>query len=143
MTARKLNKTNPEDLFTAYWFAAYGELIHLETGALNPNEYAGYTAATLIPGLNDTDWEVIYEAVNEAVEKAARGDSNPEDVLLFNIPSRALLAVVELDGFVPTNLGGNQGYWTSVRARLVREKKRLDEKTLERIKATLMSSEED
>lgn len=146
MTARKLNNTNPIDLLDAYRFAACGETIHLETGALNPHEYAGYTAASLIPDLNDTDWETIYDAVNEAVKKAAQGDPNPESVLLFNISNFAgisLLAVIELYGYVPTNPGRNQGYWTMVRARLVREKERLDEKTLERIKTALMSSEED
>nr|DAU73366.1 MAG TPA: hypothetical protein [Caudoviricetes sp.] len=143
MTARKLDNTNLTDLLDAYWFATCGETIHLETAALNPYEYAGYTAANLIPGLNDTDWEVIYNAVNEAVEKAGQGDPKPESILFFNIPSRALLAVVELDGYVPTPPGRNQGYWTSVRARLIREKKQLDKKTLERIKNVLMSSKED
>ena len=143
MTARKLNNTNPIDLFGAYRFVACGETIHLETAALNPYGYAGYTAASLIPDLNDTDWETVYDAVNEAVEKAAQGDPKPESVLLFDIPSRALLAVVELDGYVPTNPGRNQGYWTKVRARLVREKEQLDKKTLERIENALMSSEED
>lgn len=140
MTARKLNNTTLNDLLDAYRFAVCGETIHLETAALNPYGYAGYTAANLIPDLNDTDWEIIYDAVNEAVEKAAQGDPNPERVLLFNIPSLALLAVVELGGYVPTDPGRNQGYWTSVRARLVMEKKQLDKKTLGHIKSALMSS---
>ena len=122
MVARKLTQTNFDDILKAYRFAARGETIHLETSALNPHEYAGYTAASLIPDINDTDWEIIYDAVNEAVEKAAQGDPAPEQVLLFDIPSRALLAVVELEGYVPTNLARNQGYWTKVRARLVGEK---------------------
>ena len=143
MTARKLNNTNPIDMFEACRFAVYGEDIHLETTALNPHEYAGYTAATMIPGLNDTDWEVIYEAVNEAVEKAAQGDPDPEKVLLFDIPSRALLAVIELFGYVPTNTIKHQGYWTGVHARLLEEKKQRDEKFLEFIRDILMSSEED
>lgn len=138
MTARKLNNTNPIDLLDAYRFAVCGEIIRLETAALNPYEYAGYTAASLIPGLNDTDWETIYDAVNEAVEKAAQGDPNPESVLLFDIPSRALLAVVELVGYVQANPARNQGYWTGVRARLVKEKEQPDERSLERIKKALM-----
>ena len=122
MTARKFNKTNLTDLLDAYSFAFCGETIHTETAALNPHEYAGYTAASLIPGLNDTDWEVIYEAVNEAVEKAAQGDPDPESVLLFEIPDydgASRLAVIELFGYVPTNLERHQGYWTSVRAHLL------------------------
>lgn len=114
MAARKLNKNNFDDLLKAYRFAAFGETIHLETGALNPNEYAGYTAAELIPGLNDSD---------------------PDSVLLFNIPSRELLAVVELGGYVPTNPGRNQGHWTTVRARLVREKKQPDKRSLQHLRA--------
>ena len=70
MTARKLNNTNFIDLLDACRSAACRETIHLETAALNPYGYAGYTAASLIPGLNDTDWEIIYDAVNEAVKKS-------------------------------------------------------------------------
>ena len=73
MTAQKLNNTNPINWLRAALYAAYGKTIHTDTRALTPDEYAGYTAATMIPGLNNTDWEVIYEAVNEAVEKAAQG----------------------------------------------------------------------
>ena len=119
MTARKLNNTNPRDILDAYRFVVCGETIHLETAALNPYENAGYTAASLIPDLNDTDWETIYDAVNEAVKKAAQGDPQPESVLLFNIPSRALLAVIELDDYVPTNPARNQGCWTKVHASLL------------------------
>ena len=122
MTARKLNNTNPIDLFKAALYTACAENTHTETRALDPDEYAGYTAATMIPGLNDTDWEVIYEAVNEAVEKAAQGDPDPESVLLFEIPDypgSPHLAVIELFGYVPTNPARKQGYWTAVRARLV------------------------
>ena len=71
----------------------------------------------MIPGLNDTDWEVIYEAVNEAVEKAAQGDADPESVLLFEIsdyPGSTHLVVIELFGYVPTN----RRCWTGVRAHL-------------------------
>lgn len=118
MTARKLNKTNPIDLLKAALYAAYAKNIHTDTRALNPDEYAGYTAANMIPGLNDTDWEVIYEAVNEAVEKAAQGDPDPESVLLFEMPGSAHLAVIELFGYVPTDPGRNQGFWTGVRAHL-------------------------
>ena len=143
MTARKLNATNFIDLLEAYKFAACGKTIHLETAAIDPHECAGYTAASLIPGLNDTDWEIIYNAVNEAVKKATQGDPEPESVLLFSIPSRALLAVIELDGYVPTDPARNQGCWTEVRARLVKEKEQLDKKTLERIKNALVSSKED
>lgn len=146
MTARKLNNTNPIDLLDAYRFAACGETIHLETATLNPYEYAGYTAANLIPDLNDIDWEVVYEAVNEAVEKASQGDPDTEDVLLFNIPDYPggpHLAVIELLGYTPTPPDRKRGCWTEVRARLVREKGRLDEKTMERIKNALMSCEED
>lgn len=124
MTARKLDNTNLHDLRTAFSYAAHGETIHTETGNLNPYEYAGYTAACLIPDLNDTDWEIIYDAVNEAVEKAARGGSAPEDVLLFEIPGyrhgTPHLAVIELSGYVPTNLAKTQGYWISVRATLLK-----------------------
>lgn len=119
MTARKLNKTNPIDLLTAALYAAYAKSVHMDTRALNPNEYAGYTAAELIPGLEDTDWEVIYEAVNEAVEKAAQGDPDPESVLLFEITGSPHLAVIELYGYVPMDPGRNQGYWTAVRGYLV------------------------
>ena len=115
MTARKLNNTNPIDLLKAALYAACAKDIHTETSALNPDEYAGYTAASLIPDLNDTDWEVIYEAVNEAVEKAAQGDPNPESVLLFEITGSPHLAVIELFGYVPTA----PWRWTSVRAHLV------------------------
>jgi len=121
MTARKLNKTNPVDLLKAALYAACAESIHTDTRALNPDEYAGYTAASMIPGLNDTDWEVIYEAVNEAVKKAAWGDPDPESVLLFEIPDypgSPRLAVIELFGYVPTNPARNQGCWTAVRAHL-------------------------
>lgn len=121
MTARKLTQDNPCDLITAALYAAYAKTIHTDTRALNPDEYA----ATMIPGLNDTDWEVIYEAVNEAVEKAAQGDTNPEDVLLFEIssyPGSPHLAVIELLGYVLTNPGRSQGYWTGIRARLVGHK---------------------
>ena len=125
MTIRKLNKTNVDDLLTAYRFAVCEETIHTETRALNPYEYAGYTAAELIPGLKDTDWEVIYTAINKAVEKAARGDSQPEHVLLFDIPDYGgtqHLAVIELLGYMPTNPAKKQGCWTGVRAHLVRQK---------------------
>ena len=119
MTARKLNKTNPIDLYKAALYAACAENVHTETRALDPDECAGYTAATMIPGLNDTDWEVICEAVNEAVEKAAQGDPNPEGVLLFEIPGSPHLAVIELFGYVPTDPARNRGCWTAVRAHLV------------------------
>lgn len=118
MTARKLNKNNPDDLFKAFNYAAHGESFYMNTAALNPNEYAGYTVASLIPGLDDTDWETIYEAVNEAVEKAVQGDSDLEEVLLFNISDyhgSPHLVVVELFGYDPTNWW----CWTSVRARLL------------------------
>lgn len=118
MTVRKLDDTNPIDLLKAALYAACTKNIHTETHALNPNEYAGYTAASLIPGLNDTDWEVVYEAVNEAVEKAAQGDPDPESVLLFEIPGSPRLAVIELFGYVPTDPARNQGCWTAVRAHL-------------------------
>ena len=123
MNARKLNKNNFCDLVKAYRFAACGETIRLETGTINPHEYAGYTAASMIPGLNDADCEVICEAVNEAVEKAAQGDPDPESVLLFEIPDYAdapHLVVIELFGYVPTSLTRNRGYWTSVHGWLVR-----------------------
>ena len=119
MTARKLNNTNPIDLFKAACNAALGNVIYTETRDLDSDGNAGYTAASMIPGLNDTDWEVIYEAVNEAVEKAAQGDPDPEGVMLFEIPSSAHLAVIELFGYVPTDPGRNQGCWTGVRTRLV------------------------
>ena len=122
MTARKLNKTNPIDLLKAALCAACAENIHTETRALDSDECTGYTAATMIPGLNDTDWEVIYEAVNEAVEKAAQGDPNPEGVLLFEIPDypgSPHLVVIELFGYVPTDPARKQGCWTAVRAHLV------------------------
>lgn len=121
MTARKLNNTNPIDLLVAAFYAACAENIHTDTRALNPNAYAGYTAASMIPGLNDTDWELVYDAINEVVEKAAQGDPNPEDVLLFGIsdyPGSPRLAVIELFGYVPTDPGRNQGYWTTMRAHL-------------------------
>lgn len=121
MTARKLNNTNPIDLLRAALYAACAKNIHIDTRALDSDEYAGYTAASMIPGLNDADWEVIYEAVNEAFEKAAQGDTNPESVLLFEIPDypgSPHLAVIELFGYVPTNTARSQGYWTGVRARL-------------------------
>lgn len=118
MTARKLNNTDPIDLFTAAIYAAKGKNIHTDTRALNPDEYAGYTAASMIPGLNGTDWEVVYEAVNEAVEKAAQGDTDPENVLLFEIPGSPHLAIIELFGYVPTDPARNQGCWTGVRAYL-------------------------
>jgi hypothetical protein len=119
MTARKLNKTNPVDLLKAALYAGCAEIIHTETSALNPDEYAGYTAASMIPDLNDTDWEVIYEAVNEAVEKAAQGDPDPEDVMLFEIPGSPHLVVIELFGYVPTDPARNQGWWTGMRAHLL------------------------
>ena len=119
MTARKLNNTNPIDLLKAALFTAYAEDIHTETRALNPGERAGYTAATMIPGLNDTDWEVIYEAVNEAVEKAAQGAPNPEGVLLFEIPGSLHLVVIELFGYVLTDPAKKQGCWTGVRTHLI------------------------
>ena len=106
MTARKLNNTNPIDLLTAFCYSVCGKAIYTETVALNPHEYAGHTAASLIPDLNDTDWEVIYEAVNEAVEKAAQGDPDTEDVMLFEIPDylgSPHIAVIELFGYAPTN----------------------------------------
>lgn len=119
MTARKLNNTDPHDLLKAACYAALGKVIYTETRAFDPDEYAGYTAASMIPGLNDTDWEVIYEAVNEAVEKAAQGDSDPESVLLFEIPGSPHLVVFELFGYVATDPARNQGCWTAVRAHLV------------------------
>lgn len=122
MTAQKLNKTNPIDLLKAALYAACAKNIHTKTRALNPDEYAGYTAANMIPGLNDTDWEVIYEAVNEAVEKAAQGDPDLEDVLLFEIPNypgSPHIAVIELFSYVPTTPDRNQGFWTGIRAHLV------------------------
>ena len=119
MNARKLNKNNFDDLLKAACYATYAKTIHKDTCALNPHEYAGYTVATMIPGLNDTDWEYIYETVNEAVEKAAQGDPNPESVLLFEIPGSPHLAVVELFGYVLTDPGRNQGYWTAVRTSLL------------------------
>ena len=119
MTTRKLNNTDPIALLKAALYAACAKNIHTETRALDPDEYAGYTAATMIPGLNDTDWEVIYEAVNEAVEKAAQGDPDPESVLLFEIPGSTHLAAIELFGYVPTDPARNQGYWTGVRTHLV------------------------
>lgn len=118
MTARKLKQTNPADIHTAYRFTAYGEPIHLETGALKPDERAGCTTANMIPGLNSTDWQDIYDAVNEAVEKAAQGDPDPEEVLLFEISGYSRsprLAVVELHGYTPTN----PGCWTTARVYLV------------------------
>lgn len=118
MTARKLNNTNPIDLLKAAYYVGYAKNIHVETRALNPNEYAGYTAANMIPGLNDTDWEIVYEAVNEAVEKAAQGDPDRESILLFEIPGSPYLALIELFGYVPTNLAGDRGYWTAVRVHL-------------------------
>ena len=98
MTTRKLSNTNPIDLLKAALYA------------------------NMIPGLNDTDWEVIYGAVNEAVEKAAQGDPAPEGVLLFEIPDYPgppHLAVIELFDYVPTNPARKQGCWTTVRAHLV------------------------
>ena len=121
MTVRKLNRTNPIDLSKAVLYAAYVKNVHTDTRVLIPGVYAGYTAASMIPGLNDTDWEVVYEAVNEAVEKAAQGDPDPERVLLFEIPDypgSPHLAVIELLGYVPTNRARKQGRWTAVRARL-------------------------
>ena len=121
MTARKLNNTNPIDLLEAALYAACAKNVHTETRALNPDEYTGYTAATMIPGLNDTDWEVIHEAVNEAVEKAAQGAPDPESVLLFEIPDYhgfPHLAVIELFGYVPTTQARKQGCWTAVRTQL-------------------------
>lgn len=120
MTAQKLNNTSPIDLRRAALYWAFGKSIHADTRALNPDECAGYTAATMIPDLNDTDWEVIYEAVNEAVEKAAQGDPDPESVLLFEIPGSPHLAVIELFGYVSTDRARNRGCWTAVRAHLVR-----------------------
>ena len=119
MTARKFNNTNPWELLKAFLYAASGKVVHTETRALDPDEYAGYTAANLLPGLNNIDWEVIYEAVNAAVEKAAQGDPDPEDVMLFEISGSPHLAAIELLGYVPTNPGRNQGRWTGVRAHLV------------------------
>lgn len=120
MTARKLNNTNPIDLLKATLYAARAKTIHTDTRALNSDEHAGYTAADMIPGLNDTDWEVVYEAVNEAVEKAAQGDPDPESVLLFEIPGSPHLAIIELFGYVPTDPARNQGCWSGVHAYLVR-----------------------
>lgn len=125
MTARKLTPDNCWDLSSALRYALHGEAIHAKATALNPNEYAGYTAASMIPGLNDTDREIIYEAVNEAVEKASQGDPDPEDVMLFEIPNDAgtpLLALIELDGYVPTNQARGRGYWTIARTWLVKQK---------------------
>lgn len=119
MTARKLNNTNPADLLKAAIYAAYGKTIHTQTCALTPGEYAGYTAASMIPGLGDTDREVIYDAVNEAVEKALRGDPDPEDVMLFDIPDypgSPHLALIQLKGYVPTS----HWRWTTVCAHLLR-----------------------
>lgn len=121
MTTRKLDNTNPIDLLKAAYYAVCAKTIHTQTRALDPNGYAGYTAAIIIPGLNDTDWEDIYTAVNEAVEKAAQGDPHPEGVLLFEItdyPGSPRLAVVELLGYEATNPARKQGYWTGVRAHL-------------------------
>ena len=119
MTARKLNNTNPIDLLRAALYAACAKNIHTETRTLNPDECAGHTAACMIPGLNNTDWEVICEAVNEAVEKAAQGDPDPEDVMLFEITGSPRLAVIELFGYVPTDPARNQGCWTGVHAHLL------------------------
>lgn len=121
MTARKLDNTNPYDLLCAYHYLVRAKNTHTETRTLETNTYAGDTAAEMIPDLNDTDWETIYTAVNEAVEKAAQGDPNPEQVLLFSIPDypgSPLLAVIELFGYVPTAPARNQGFWTGVRAHL-------------------------
>lgn len=118
MTARKLNNTDPIDLLKAFLYAACTKNVHTDTRALDPD---GYTAANMIPDLNDTDWEVIYEAVNEVVEKAAQGDPDPEDVMLFEIPDypgSPHIAVIELFGYVPTDPARNQGCWTAVRASL-------------------------
>lgn len=123
MTARKLYNTNPVDMLTAALYVAYAKNVHKETRALDPDGYAGYTAASMIPGLNDTDWEVIYEGVNEAVEKAVQGDINLESVLLFDIPDHLgspHLVVIELFGYVPTDPARNGGCWTGVHARLLR-----------------------
>lgn len=125
MTVRKLSKNNSHDLLSATSDSSHWEIISVQDGVLNPDEYAGYIAASLIPGLNDLDWEVIYTAVNEAVEKTEQGGSNPESVLVFEILGYAgspLLAVIELYGYVPTNLTENQGYWTGVRAHLFSQK---------------------
>ena len=119
MTARKLNNIKPIDLLKAACYMVYAKTIHTDTRDLDPDVYAGYIAANMIPGLNDTDWEVIYEAVNEAVERAAQGDPNPESALLFEIPGSPRLAVIELFGYVPTDPARNQGFWTGVRAHLV------------------------
>mgnify|MGYP000843657259 CR=1 FL=1 len=111
MTVRKLTPTNGVDLLNACLLAARGETIHLETRALNPNGCAGYTVASMIPGLNNTDWETVYDAVNEAAE------NDPEGVLLFNISDYAgapYLAVIELEG--------DEGRWTGVCTRLIKEK---------------------
>lgn len=119
MTARKLDNTNPIDLLKGFLYGTRAKSIHTETRALNPNKSAGYTAADMIPGLNNTDWETIHDAVNKAVEKAAQGDPNPENVLLFEISGSPHLAVIELLGYVPTNPARNQGRWTGVCARLL------------------------
>lgn len=105
MTIRKLNNTNPRDLLTASRYATREEVLYTDASTLNPNEYPGYTVANMIPGLNDTDWEIIYADVNEAVQ----ADPNPESVLLFEIPDYAdapHLAVIELGGYVPTSVRG-------------------------------------
>lgn len=123
MTARKLYNTNPGDRLIVSHYLACAEVVHMKTSALDPNECAGYTAASLIPHLNGTDWGVVCMAVNAAVEKAAREASNPESVLLFEIPDYvggAHLAIIELRGYVPTSLAKKQGRWTSVRATLFR-----------------------
>ena len=121
MIARKLNNTNPVDMVVAALYAAYSQSVHTDSRALKPGDYAGHTAATMIPGLSDADRKVICEAVNKAVKKAARGDANPESVLLFEIPDypgSPHLAVIELLDYVSTNPASNQGRWTAVRVRL-------------------------
>lgn len=118
MTARKLDNTNPSDNLVAFHYMAYAKTIRTETRALNPDECAGYTAATMIPGLNDTDWEVIYVAVNEAVEKVTQGTRAPEAVLVFEISDylgSPHLVVIELLGYVSTG----PCRWTAVRTSLL------------------------
>ena len=109
MTVRKLDSTNPIDMLKATFYAYCVESAHTETRALNPHKYAGYTAATMIPDLN------------EAVEKAAQGDPDPESDLIFEIsdyPGASHLALIELFGYVVTDPGRNQGFWTGMRVYL-------------------------
>ena len=122
MTVRKLNKTKPADILTAFEYAFYGKDIDTRVGVLNPHEYVEHTVRRLIPDIDDPDWQPVYEAVKEAIEKAARGDSNPESVLLFKILgpfSGTRLVVIELLGYTPTDPEKNQGRWTTMRTHLM------------------------